>query len=50
MEAYHNELKQLQESFEIEKKETEEWIAEEIKALNLTESELKELDFKGILQ
>lgn len=48
MEAYHEELKAQQKDFEIEKKETEEWIAKEIEALKLTEGELKQLDFKGI--
>ena len=49
MEAYHAELKEQQASFEIEKKETEEWIAKEIEALQLTDKELKELDIKNIL-
>jgi len=48
MEAYHQELKKLQKDFEIEKKNTEEWIEKEIKELKLTEAELEELNFKGI--
>lgn len=48
MDAYHAELKKLQVLFEVEKKETEEWMAKEIEELKLTEKERKELDFKGI--
>ena len=50
MDAYHAELKKQQISFEIEKKEAEEWMAKEIGALQVTDKELEELDIENILQ
>jgi len=50
MEAYHDKLKVLQQQFVVEKKETESWIAKEIADLQLTEDEVKSLEFKGSLQ
>ncbi|XP_003740604.1 uncharacterized protein LOC100900535 [Galendromus occidentalis] len=50
MAAFHASLKEQQEAFEKEKKSTLEWIEKEIKELNLTEDELKQLEFKGIFQ
>lgn len=51
MQAYHEKLKQLQKEFEIEKRQTEEWMAKEIAELKLSDEEVNSLEYKGrILQ
>jgi len=50
MKQLHDEFLQRQKEFEKEKVEMEKWIADEIKALNLTEVEVASLEYKSSLQ
>lgn len=47
MQAYHETLKGLREGFEVEKRETEEWIAKEIAELKLSDEEVQSLEYEG---
>jgi len=50
MKQLHEEFLQRQKEFEKEKAEMDKWIADEIKALNLTEEEVASLEYKSSLQ
>jgi len=49
MDEFHTSLLQRQKDFEKERKDVEDWIAKEIKELELTEDEIKSLEFKSSL-